>query len=259
LNEIDVLLPIRGANPDWLAETLLSIESQVGVAPRLVAVLHPDDLALAPLVKSTSTPVTIVSAPREGHLAHALNAGLKVCRAPFVARIDQDDLATPERLVRQMNLLNSSPNTIAVGSNAFLINQDSQVTGLRELPTSCGNVLRRMRWRNALVHSSVTFRLEPVMESGGYSTIAENVEDYELWLRLLALGSIQSRPEALVAYRIHDEQLTKTRSISPAAASAVRDARLSLARARGESEVAAAVRDRAWWLRQRVNSRRKAG
>ena len=258
MSEIDVLLPIRGANPTWLAETLRSIEAQVGVAPRLVAVLHPDDQDLAPMLESAATPVTIVEAPREGHLAHALNAGLRACQAPFVARIDQDDVATPERLDRQMRLLASSPNTVAVGSSAVLINQDSQVIGRRVLPTSSSHVLRRMRWRNALVHSSVTFRLEPVLELGGYSTMAENVEDYELWLRLLTVGSIQSDPDALVAYRIHGGQLTKTRAISPVAAAAVRNARLSLAQTRGESEFAAAVRDKAWWLRQWVNTYRIA-
>jgi GT2 family glycosyltransferase len=256
LSEIDVLLPIRGANPRWLVETLESIAAQVRVSPRVVAVLHPDDGALAQIVESATSPVTIVEAPKEGHLAHALNAGLKACRAPFVARIDADDLAAPERLARQRQLLESSPTTVAVGSCASLIDEDSQVVGRRGVPTTSAQVLRRMRWRNALVHSSVMFRRESVLDVGGYSTVAENVEDYELWLRLLALGSIESFSEDLVSYRIHDAQLTKTRAISPVAAGAIRDARIDLARKRGESELAAALRQESWWLRQLARAHR---
>jgi len=256
LSEIDVLLPIRGANPLWLVETLESITAQVRVIPRIVAVIHPDDVALAQKVESASRFVTIVEAPKEGHLAHALNAGLNACRAPFVARIDADDLAAPERLERQLHLLKSSPETVAVGSNATLINEESAIVGQRHVPTSSSEVLRRMRWRNALVHSAVTFRRESVLEVGGYSTVAENVEDYELWLRLLSLGSIENAPEQPVSYRIHDAQLTKNRAISPAAGAAIRDARINLACSRGESKLAAELRQRSWWLRQQVRAHR---
>lgn len=248
--DVDVLLPIRKPHVDWLRSTLESIAHQQEVHLRLVAVLHPDDAALAYLLDGFPFPVQTVTPPAHGNLSDALNVGLASCTAPYVARIDQDDIAAPDRLVRQCAELEEDPSCAVVGSNATLIDRNSVEIGHRELPSSPIEILRMMRWKSAIMHPSATFRTDLIWGLSGYSTEAANVEDYELWLRVLQYARIRSLPDRLLKYRVHSLQMSQTRAITPRASSAVLASRVALARARHESVAAARFRHKAWALRQ---------
>lgn len=252
--DIDVLLPIRRPNASWLGQALSSIEAQREVFPRIVAVIHPDDAGIVSLVESTRLPLKLVFAPREGGLSEALNLGLSVCTATYVARIDADDVAEPDRLWRQASLLQSDPDCAVVGSNALVIDELSRVVGSRNLPISAAGILRMMRWKSAVIHPSTMFRTKAVCDVQGYSTTAIGVEDYDLWLRILAKHSIRSIGRPLLRYRIHRAQVTQTNVMQSKASATVLESRVALARARGESLEAARIRHEAWELRQRVRN-----
>jgi glycosyltransferase involved in cell wall biosynthesis len=250
VTDLDVLLPIRTARADWLTQTLVSLGEQTGVEIRLVAVIHPHDAALRSVVTAVHPNAVLVTAPPEGNLSDALNAGLKQCLAPFTARIDADDIAEPERFQRQLEALQGDGECLAIGSGATLIDHQGHVIGQRRMPASPKRTLQLMRWKSAVMHPTVTFRTDAVRSLGGYSAAATNVEDYELWLRLLQWGTIRSLPEPLLRYRIHGGQVTQTRSISSVASDAVLESRIALARFRAESILMARFRHALWRVKQ---------
>ena len=247
--DVDVLLPIRGPAP-WLPETLQGLLKQTGINWRLVAVIHGDDKGISELIRSLAIPASIIAAPETGNLSDVLNLGLANTTAQFVARIDQDDIAAPHRLERQCLELSQDPKCAVIGSNAQLIDESGQIIGVRTLPASADEILKMMRWRSAVMHPTVTFRREAIVNLGGYSPVAANVEDYDLWLRVLQHMKIRSLPENLLQYRIHGNQMTQTKSISRIAARKIRDSRLDLARARNESTPAARFRQDVWSAKQ---------
>src|ERR1700710_2718911 len=59
--------------------------------------------------------VRVLSGPPLGLVA-ALNRGIHAAGSSFIARMDADDIAWPDRLARQMTLLNSETNAAAVGT-----------------------------------------------------------------------------------------------------------------------------------------------
>lgn len=250
--DVDVLLPIRSARRLWLSEAIQSINQQLDINCRIVAVLHSNNADLEQTIREFSNSVVVIPAPTGGNLSDALNAGLAHCSAEYVARLDQDDIAEPMRLKLQCNELDQDARCAAVGSSATLIDESGSVIGIRDVPTTAPAVLRRMRWRNAVIHSSVIYRSEYIRRIGGYLPAAVNVEDCELWLRVLQQGSIRAVGERLIRYRIHSEQMTHRFVMSKSAAKAVSTARLELARARQESVTAAHVRQFAWAARQRL-------
>jgi glycosyltransferase involved in cell wall biosynthesis len=89
------------------------------------------------------------------HLTFSLALGLHLARAPLVARMDSDDIATPDRLARQVE---------------FMPNHD---TAIRKA------LLRG----NPLCHPSVMFRRETILAAGGYLG-GIYAQDYDLWARL---------------------------------------------------------------------------
>jgi len=140
-------------------------------------------------------------------LAGALNAGIEFARAPIIARQDQDDIADPRRLERQMALLAHEPRTVLVGSFAAIIGTDEhgawQVIGHHRHPVSDEEIRLRLLWNNPFVHSSVLFRREAFTKAGGYGTdpVLNWPEDYDLWSRMSAHGDLANIPEELVTYR----------------------------------------------------------
>lgn len=126
-------------------------------------------------------------------LVPALEEGLRHCTAPFVARMDADDVCLCERLEKQVALLQNAPH---IGVASCLV----QYGGDRSLQ---GGYARHVDWANSritheqislarfrespLPHPSVMFRRELVERFGGYRD-GNFPEDYELWLRWLDAG-----------------------------------------------------------------------
>lgn len=254
---VDVLMPLRSPSP-WLCESLDGLREQSDIAWRLVVVIHgPGDDLIADIGRA-DVDAEIVHAPANLQFPEVLNVGLSCCRSPFVARVDGDDVALPTRLSATVEHLVEHPEYSMVATRARLI--DARGVFIREttkLDNGAG-LDRALRWKNVIVHSSVTMRRQAVVEVGGYRKDAQLVEDYDLWLRLRARNEIALLPAPLVKYRVHARQSSRRNAIPPKGIEAVRESRLALARAQSESLMAARIRQDVWASRQLLRRAYKA-
>ncbi len=121
-------------------------------------------------------------------VAGSLNRLLSMCDddVEFVARMDADDIAEPDRLARQCRYLREHPDVDVVGSNATLFSDHSAATRVTTLPTQAAAVHFGMLFACTLVHPSVMFRrrVAPVYDAVGHP----HAEDYALWHALLRRG-----------------------------------------------------------------------
>ncbi len=148
----------------------------------------------------------------------ALNAGLEVCRAPYVARMDADDRAHPDRLERQVAMLEGDPGLAVCASLVEGFPEDRVREGFRiyidwlnRLVTH-EDIAREIFIESPLAHPSVAFRKRWVEKVGGYQEHGW-AEDYDLWLRLYLAGATFGKvPEILVYWREHEHRLTRTDS-----------------------------------------------
>jgi glycosyltransferase involved in cell wall biosynthesis len=125
----------------------------------------------------------------------------KTC-APIIARMDADDVSHPERLARQMEVLKTCHDVVAVGT---LFN------GVDKL----GRVIRPLdRWR--LLHSSqyipfphgsAMFRRAAFDAVGGYQELVVG-EDQDFFLKLTRIGRVVIVPAALYHFRYHATNTT---------------------------------------------------
>lgn len=131
--------------------------------------------------------VRLIRVARNAGLVSALNLGLRSCRADLVARLDADDRASRSRLEHQVPRF-EDPAVVLSACGYRRVNEEGQL--LREVagPLTHGALAMAMLGGNRLCHSSVMFRRSVVMEMGGYEATWFPVEDYDLWLRLLAHG-----------------------------------------------------------------------
>ena len=65
-----------------------------------------------------------------------------------------------------------------------------------------------MLFQNCIAHPTVMMRSE-IIKQLKYNEYQENIEDYDLWLRLLNRGHVIAKiDEPLLLYRIHDDSVT---------------------------------------------------
>jgi glycosyltransferase involved in cell wall biosynthesis len=116
-------------------------------------------------------------------LNFSLSLGLHLARAPFVARMDADDVAAPDRLQQQLARMQANPALAVLGSWYHLIDQHGEVVGMVEKPVTDAEIRRQLPFKNPLCHPSVMLRKAPILAVGGYLG-GQHAEDYDLWARL---------------------------------------------------------------------------
>jgi len=201
---VSVVMAVRDGER-WLLEAARSVLAQSESALELIVI---DDgstdrtPALLDVLAARDCRVRVARQPPIG-LAEALNRGLAEARAPFVARLDADDLAHETRLERQAAVLEARPQIGVLGSWALEIDGAGRQVGVREPPADHAALQRLLAKGNPFVHSSVMARTELLRRLGGYRGAFEGAEDYDLWLRASEIAELANLPEPLVSYRRH--------------------------------------------------------
>ncbi|HSE23722.1 MAG TPA: glycosyltransferase family A protein [Pyrinomonadaceae bacterium] len=124
-------------------------------------------------------------------------------KTPLVARMDADDISHPERLKRQVELLQQQPDIGAVGTLCTGI--DSSGREIR--PRDRWRVVRRSPYV-PFSHGSATFRKSLFDAIGGYRECHGAGEDQDLFTRMARVATVVTLPDALYSYRYHTSNAT---------------------------------------------------
>lgn len=142
-------------------------------------------------------------------LIASLNRGLNMARGKYIARMDADDIAHPERLQAQVRFLDANPDIGVLGTQVELINDSGKADGEWNFPTDPDQVAWRLLFGTCLCHPSVMMRASLVQDLGGYTAWATHGEDYELWTRVLLESRLANLSETLLKYRRHEETVSE--------------------------------------------------
>lgn len=137
----------------------------------------------------------------------SLRVGVNESKGKYIARIDSDDIANNNRLLKQFHFMENNDEVIVLGSNMQLFSDNIKMNKTNYL-TNHIKIKWRLFFDVPVGHPSVLIRKKELLEVGSYKDLV--VEDYELWTRL-AMNEfvIMNLKDCLTNYRIHDSQLTK--------------------------------------------------
>jgi glycosyltransferase involved in cell wall biosynthesis len=152
--------------------------------------------------------IRVIKTPHIGQ-AGAMNIGLKKAAGKYVARIDADDIALPNRLQEQIAFLEANRKIVLVGSWVEVFDDSGKVLGIRKGPADPLLIRWETIFHNPLPHPSVCFCKEPILALGGYNPSWLHMEDRELFFKVAHKYQAANIPRVLLRYRQHPASLSQ--------------------------------------------------
>ncbi|MGH7476277.1 MAG: glycosyltransferase [Longimicrobiales bacterium] len=214
---VSVLLPARDA-ADTLGDAIASLERQTIDSYEVIAVddgSQYETYAVLRAWAARDARVRVLGQSPLGIVA-ALECARRAARGAFLARMDADDIAEPQRLALQLQLAHTDPRLVAVGCRIEYFPRSAVAGGAR----------RYEQWINALLtheaivrdlfvecpiaHPTFFLRAEAVAQVGGFRDVGWP-EDYDLLLRLWAAGGRFAKVDrTLLRWRERPDRLSRT-------------------------------------------------
>ena len=156
----------------------------------------------AEVVNSVDDPrLRYVQLPHRG-IAPTLNHGLREARAEVVANLDADDWALPQRLERQLALLDAERDVAVVGCRTQEVD-DAGLDLRNRTSFKSGDVTRALLWFNPIPNTAAMFRRDVALAAGGYDARFRYAAEYDLWLRIADRHRVWNLPETLSVRVMH--------------------------------------------------------
>ncbi|MCB1304692.1 MAG: glycosyltransferase family 2 protein, partial [Leptospiraceae bacterium] len=206
--EISVLMPAYNAG-SFVADAIYSVLRQSHSDFELVVLNDGSVDNTAEVVRRIGdSRIRFVDNDRNQGLVGVRNELLSLARGEYIAWLDADDLATADRLQKQVTLLKKHRDMVLVGGYVQPFSDDSsRKYKLWKYPVHSDELKSRMIFDDPIATSATMIRRDVVLRERlefrpGYRT----GEDYDFWERLSHFGAMASVPEVLAYYRIHQYQ-----------------------------------------------------
>ena len=138
------------------------------------------------------------------------NIAISLARCKYLARMDADDISTPDRLEKQYKYLKSNPQTIVVGGQCTIIDEENRVIGFKKFPTNTSDINDMLFWAvpiqqgYLMVNRSLLPKKYP-----WYSASKTSAEEVDLYFRLSEYGLFANLKDNLYFYRQVDNSLSR--------------------------------------------------
>ncbi len=188
-----------------------SVIQQTRAPERVVVVDDGSTDGTAERVAETYPSVEIIRQDNQG-VSAARNRGVAACSESWIAFLDSDDCWKPEKLERQLELLErcAEEGPTLIHCDEIWIRRGNQVLQRRKHQKKGGRIFLDSLALCAVSPSAVLLRRDVLLELGGFDESFAACEDYDLWLKWTARYSAQYVDEPLVIkYGGHDDQLSR--------------------------------------------------
>lgn len=147
--------------------------------------------------------IKLVKNEKNQGLPKSLNHAISISNGEFIIRVDADDICLEKRFEILYKSITSEENTKVdvLGSNAYFINNQSEIIGESIMPINTENFKKEIYKRNPFIHSSVIIRKSFLLKNSLYDDNFVKAQDYDLWLRGFKYDNYKNLDVILLKYR----------------------------------------------------------
>lgn len=207
---ISVLMTVYSAEK-YVAEAILSIQKQAHENWELIIVYeHSEDTTLSIIEEKARADnrIRIIKNQTKLGILASRNILLKEARGKYLAILDADDIALPERLATQYAFMESDPEIAVCGSGLLVLNE---TRGKRTIKNEIDpNIVSAGLLFNTMIANPSSFIRKAFLDEHhiSYNPEFSFAEDYALWVECARHGKITNVPNVLIEYRQHSESHT---------------------------------------------------
>lgn len=148
--------------------------------------------------------------PNKG-IVKSRNIGIENAKGKYIATLDSDDVALPDRIKTQVTFLEKNPEYGMCGSYYQEINNTGEVLRKKTTyPSNDKDARTFLTIANCFCASAIMVRADLAKELK-YREGYDIVEDYELWYRISKRAKVTNLPVYATYYRVHGNNVTITR------------------------------------------------
>lgn len=142
-------------------------------------------------------------------LAYSLNRGIKEAKSSeYLARMDSDDIAIPDRFEKQLRYLQEHKDVAIVGANVELFDNMGTL-GVTKIKGTTKKLMAQMPFCSPLPHSTWMVNLGVFKEPFRYDDTFRSSQDYELMYRLFSNEyKISCIEDTLLRYRVRNDSIS---------------------------------------------------
>lgn len=174
-----------------------------------------------------SEPRVRVIKQQNSGVSNARNHGVAEAHGAYLQFLDADDWLHPDKLAVQVPVLEAQPEIGFVYSDFYMVYNETEISDEWSVSRSMGSlepdIFNTLWLNNCVPIMTVLIRREWFDKSGGFDPKPILNEDFELWMRLAAMGcKVRYLPQRLGYYRQHPTSVTRD-GLQPAREAAARD------------------------------------
>lgn len=210
MSKISVIMPIYNTKQEYLRDALQSILKQTFTDFEFLIIDNGSESYIKDIINSYHDErIKYLRIENNVGPANARNLALKQAQSPYIAFLDSDDIAYPERLQKQYDFLEMNPEIGCLGTKVKNIG-DLADKAYFPTPTKHKDIELWLLFNgNVFCQSSIMLRKQLLDKHHlQYNTDYVPTEDYALWLDFIGLTKFAVLEDCLGEYRFYAENIS---------------------------------------------------
>ncbi|HOG37735.1 MAG TPA: glycosyltransferase family A protein [Candidatus Woesebacteria bacterium] len=130
------------------------------------------------------------------------NIAISQARGKYIARMDSDDVSTPDRLQKQVDFLKNHPQIIVVGGQCAIVDENNQVVGFKKFPLTQNQIKDMIFWAVPIQQGYMMVNTSLLPKNfTWYHPSKFSAEEVDLYFNLFKYGDFANLPDNLYFYR----------------------------------------------------------
>jgi len=200
---VSVIIPAYNATRTLEATVRSALQQSVSDLEVVIVDDGSKDETFALASSFTDPRIRVLRKPNGG-VASARNVGIRAAQGKYVAILDSDDLWVPDKLEKQLAVLENGTGVYAVQSGAYFVNDDLEVLSVRKCFPSRDALLETLLFQNMPNNmSTLVIARHKFDEMGYFDEELEILEEWDMAIKVARFCNLVSLEEPLSLYRVH--------------------------------------------------------